>query len=106
MSMSCPHGAEAVILRLDTLGMAPGVDPTVLETARQMLIDGTWELGDLTKDDIGEYKIKWRYLSQMLTEDKLLFAQDNGGYRYLTFAGNSRQRCDLPLGGARSVSGR
>ena len=70
------------------LGMAPGVDPTVLETARQMLIDGTWELGDLTKDDIGEYKIKWRYLSQMLTEDKLLFAQDNGGYRYLTFAGN------------------
>ena len=70
------------------LGMGAGVDPTVLETARQMLIDQSWELDELPKRDSKEVETKWRELSRILAEAELPFAHDNGGYRYLTFAGS------------------
>ena len=69
-------------------GLGLGVDPAVLDTARQMLIDRSWRLDELAKSDAEELDTKWWNLSRMLAEAELPFTHDNGGYRYLTFAGN------------------
>ena len=52
-----------------------------------MLIDGSWKLDELAKSDAEELETKWRDLSRMLADAELPFANENGGYRYLTFAG-------------------
>lgn len=69
------------------LGMGPRVDPAVLETAHQMLVDRSWELGEVAKSDVVALEGKWRELSRVLAKTGLPFAHDDGGYRYLTFAG-------------------
>jgi ATP-dependent Lhr-like helicase len=69
------------------LGKGPGVDPTVLEAARQMLIDGSWQVDELAKSDADDLGAKWRIIGEILRDTELPFARENGGYRYLTFAG-------------------
>ena len=70
------------------LGMGAGVDPAVLETARQMLIDRNWELAELAKSDTEELDTRWRDISRILADAELPFVHDNGDYCYLTFAGS------------------
>ena len=69
------------------LGKRPGVDPAILETVRQMLLEGSWEFEELATIDTEDLTTKWRNLYRMLVDAELPFALENGGYRYLTFSG-------------------
>ena len=69
------------------MGKSIGVDPAILDMARQMLLEGSWELDELATMDAQELKTKWQNLSQMLASAELPFSHENGGYRYLTFGG-------------------
>ena len=82
-----PTRGRASGVEIGYLGKGAGVDPTLLETVRQMLMDSSWELNELATSDAEELDTKWRDLSQMLSNAKLPFARENRGYRYLTFAG-------------------
>jgi hypothetical protein len=68
-------------------GRGSGVDPAIVDSARQMLIDGSWELAELAKSDAEKLATKWQDLSRIVADAELPFAHENGGYRYLTFAG-------------------
>ena len=69
------------------LGKSLGVHPAILESVRQMLLDGRWELNELATIDVEELNSKWRNLCRVFADTDLPFAHENGGYRYLTFAG-------------------
>lgn len=69
------------------LGKGAGVDPALLETARQMLVKRAWKLDDLARTDAEELADKLQALSDSLSDTELPFAQENGTYCYLTFAG-------------------
>ena len=82
-----PARGRASDTEIGYLGKSLGVDPAILEKARQMLLDGSWELDELATMDAEELKTKWQNLGRMLADAGLPFAHENGGYRYLTFAG-------------------
>ena len=83
-----PTQGQGSDVEIGYLGSGLGIHPAALDTARKMLIGRNWELNELAKSEAEELDIKWQDLSQMLAEAGLPFAHDNGGYRYLTFAGS------------------
>ena len=82
-----PAGGRSSNAEIGYWGKSLGVDPSVLEAARQMLLQGSWDLKELAMVDAEGLQAKWRDLSRMLAEAELPFANENGGWRYLTFAG-------------------
>ena len=52
-----------------------------------MLVKRSWELDDLARTDAEEFQDKLQALSDSLSDTELPFAQVNGTYCYLTFAG-------------------
>lgn len=82
-----PARGRASDTEIRYLGRGAGVDPAILDTSRQMLIDGSWGLDELAKSDVEELESKWRNLGRLLADAELPFAHENSGYRYLTFAG-------------------
>ena len=74
-------------IELTYFGTGFGVDPSALETARQMLIDNDWTLDELAEKGAKSLEEKWRGLNQLLAYTKLPFARKIGEYCYFTFAG-------------------
>ena len=70
------------------LGKGTGVDPALLETARQMLVKHTWKLDDLARTDAEKFQDKLQALSDNLSDTEIPFAHEKGTYCYLTFAGS------------------
>ena len=82
-----PARGQACDIEIGYFGKGLGIDPAILEVARQMLLEGSWETDELAKRDARELEIKWRDLRRELIDAELPFAHENGSYRYLTFAG-------------------
>ena len=83
-----PAQGQRVDTEIRYLGKGAGVDPVLLETARQMLVKRTWKLDDLARTDAEEFQDKLHALSESLSDTELPFAHENGTYCYLTFAGS------------------
>ena len=83
-----PAQGRTIDTKIGYLGKNIGVDPAILETVRQMLLEGSWELDELATMDAEELNTKWRNLSQVLADTGLPYVRENGGYLYLTFAGS------------------
>ncbi len=82
-----PAQGRSVDTEIGYLGKGVGVDPVLLETARQMLVKRTWKLDDLARTDAEAFQDKLHALSESLSDTELPFAHENGTYCYLTFAG-------------------
>ena len=82
-----PAQGRSCDIEIGYMGRSVGLDPAVLELARRMLIEGDWKLDELATTDAQELDLRWRDLSRLLADSELPFTRENGGYRYLTFAG-------------------
>ena len=74
-------------IEIGYLGAALGVDPILIETARQMLVNRTWKLDELATFDAEKLHPKLQGLAQTLNETDLPFVIEKGIYCYLTLAG-------------------
>ena len=83
-----PAQGRSADTEIGYLGKGAGVDPALLEMARQMLVNRTWKLDDLARTDAEEFQNKLQALSDSLSDTELPFAHENGTYCYLTFAGS------------------
>lgn len=75
-------------VEIDYAGKGIGIDPTILNAVRQILLESSWESSELAKTDKIVLNRKWKKLSQMLTEAELPYMHENEGFCYLTFAGS------------------
>ena len=83
-----PAQGRSADTEIGYLGKGAGVDPALLEIARQMLVKRTWKLDDLARTDVEGVHDKFQALGDCLSDSELPFAHENGTYCYLTFAGS------------------
>ena len=74
-------------IEIDYAGKGIGIDPTILNAVRQILLESSWETSELATADEMFLERKWKELSYMLTDAELPYMHGNEGFCYLTFAG-------------------